>query len=129
MLAVIDVIVAVYPAYQTADLLHGRPTRARLLHWLIWWYLWALLLYIDTITLGWLPLCDLLKLAVLLPNYSIRCTSLSAKLLLAVKRHVATLTLFKTYYKRLQDLSNRWPALASWIEQVKDYTGSFSKLF
>lgn len=99
VLTVADLALAVYPLLCSGRLFVDKAKRAQLLHWMTWWYLWALLLFVDALSFGLLPLMDLIKGVVLLPNYSASCAALTARLLSTTRRHVASHPLCKALVK------------------------------
>jgi hypothetical protein len=109
MVALSHLLLAAYPVTQTAQLLDTKATRAQLQHWLIWWLLWAFLVVVDTLTLGWLPFFDFVRVAVLVPNYDARATALTRRLLIALKQHLRSLE----WVKRASTLIAKLPGVES----------------
>lgn len=85
-----DIVLAGYPLLRTSQLLCGKPKRDELLRWNTWWFIWATLLFFDALTFGLVPLMDLIKGLILLPNYTAQGTALTAKLICTTRRHLAT---------------------------------------
>lgn len=65
----LDLILCSYPLYASYHAIK-KPRNPVLRHWLIYWVLWLLLVIIDYLSIGLIPFMGMLKIGVLLPNWS-----------------------------------------------------------
>jgi len=108
---VFNLILIIYPLDQTY-FIFKKPKLALCLHWCIWWFLFSSFLIGESIYLNYLPFWQIIKLLILVPNYSPLVSSW-------------TLDVIKIGSKRIKNHSHGKKIINYW-HQIKEYIFGFT---
>ena len=112
---IFNLILALYPLDRTYAMIK-KPRLALCLHWCIWWFLYSGFILGESVCLNYLPFWDMIKLLVLIPNYSPRVSSW-------------TLDIIKVWSKRIKAHPYGKEALKYWGRGKEYLTGWRNQLY
>jgi hypothetical protein len=86
----------IYPLEQSI-LQIKKPRLAVTLHWMIWWNLFSMFLFLESIGFSWMPFWYTIKACILIPNYNSYVSSYSMDMIKMIAKRISKNTYFKFY--------------------------------